>query len=115
MALHLPPGAVVNVFLSSVPISNLGIVTRAGVWATAVAAQVRKAERCDTWTHCHRCATSGWLLGTLECRAAYRLLCFGYWCICPGGGDHLCKLMNDRGVGFGFAEWINFLLCTYGE
>lgn len=30
-------------------------------------------------------------------------------------GDHLCKLMNGRGVGFGFAERINFLLCTYGE
>ena len=23
--------------------------------------------------------------------------------------------MNDCGVGFGFTEWINFLLCTCGE
>lgn len=95
------------------PIS--GLWPEPGVWVTAVAAQVCRAECCSTWTRCHRCATSGWLLSTVEAWAAYRLLWFGYWCICPGGGDHLFKLMNDRGAGFGFAEWINFLLCTWGE
>lgn len=52
------------------PISGLWL--EPGVWVTAVAALVCRAERYSTWTRCHRCATSGWLLGTVEAWAAYR-------------------------------------------
>lgn len=115
VALHLPPRFWWMCFPSPIQSPISGLWPEPGVWATAVAAQLRRAECCDTWTGCHLCATSGWLLGTLEARAAYQLLWFGYWCICPGGGDHLCKLMNDHGVGFWFAEGSTFCCVPTGS
>lgn len=60
---------------------------------------------------------AGWLLGTASKarRSAYRSLRFGYWCICPGGGDHLCKLMNDGDVGFTVQNGSTFCFVQTGS
>lgn len=81
-----------------------------------MAAQVCSAEGYGTWTRCYRCS-SGWLApGQREApRSAYRSLRFGYRCICPGGGDHLCKLMNDRDVGFAVQNRPTFCFVQTGS
>lgn len=103
-------------FPRSTPISSLGIVTQPSCWELAVAAQVCRSEGCGTWSRCCR-GSSGWLTpGHSEARrSAHRSLRFGYWCICPGGGDHLCKLMNDRDVGFPVQNGSTFCLVHTGS
>lgn len=105
MALHLPPWALANVFPGSVPISNLGIVTGAGRLGDGCgrprSARLRAAlpgpaavavlPPAGSW--------APWRLGLpIDC---YDLVS-GVFDL--GAAITWCKLMNDRGVGFGFAE-----------
>ena len=96
----------------SVPISNLGIVTGAGrlgeIWGRPGLQGWGLRYLDPLPSPCHlRPASEHW-----ETRTACRLPWFGSWCISPGDGDHLCKLINEHGVGLGCAELINFLPCT---